>query len=165
MSLYVKRGAAYRVLGDIKMAVIDYQSARQPLHLNVTDTTAILRDGEKVTATLQKGQSLSITKVERLGNLDWLWVSSVNGNDAARGWILMTAVEPKLPTAESFSAITASDASNHEDRRKTETPVIRAAERRSDILNNLNDRYPNPLLQRQIDLQEHRMNRMPRSRR
>lgn len=174
--LYVKRGAAHRGRGDIKMAVIDYQSAGQPLHVNVTDVTAVLRDGDQTTATLKQGQSLSITKVERLGNLDWLWVTSVDGNDAARGWIQMSAVEPKPVAPEPAPVAAASDNSargqnyyydgdDREDRRDAETPAMRAAEKRLETLNNRNDRAPTPALQKQIDMQERRMDRMDRSRR
>ena len=184
LSLYVKRGAAYRGRGDIKMAVIDYQAASQPLTLTVTETSALLRDGDQTTATVQRGQSLSITKVERLGEADWLWVALVDGNDAARGWIQMSAVEPKsaaagdppaAPTA-SESGLRGQDSYSHaserydrdSDRannRGSESPATRAAEKMLGILNNRYDRNPSPLLEKQIDLQQRRMDRMDRSRR
>jgi len=91
----VKRGAAYRGKGELKMAVIDYQTAAQPLALTVTETSAPLQDGQNRTATVKQGQTLSVTRVENLGGIDWLWAASVDGNDAARGWIQMKAVEPK----------------------------------------------------------------------
>jgi uncharacterized caspase-like protein len=183
LSLYVKRGAAYRARGDIKMAVIDYQTAGQPLTVNVTEPNALLRDGDLTTATLHQGQSLGVTKIERLGENDWLWVAMVDGNDAAKGWIQMSAVEPRPVLPDNPPAAAISDSGDRgqdsyaggDDRYdrggkrnvggQSETPNQRAAERKLDILSNLNDRLPIPILQKQVDLQERRMDRMDRSRR
>jgi uncharacterized caspase-like protein len=174
LSLYVKRGAAHRGRGDIKMAVIDYQTAGQPLSLHVTDASAALRDGDRTTATVNRGQSLSVTKIERLGDSDWLWVAAVDGNDAARGWIAMSSVEPKPAAAdESPSTVAGTDGTysqdsydrTSDDRLSSDTAAQRAAEKKLDILNDRYDRHPSPVLDRQIDAQERRMDRMDRGRR
>jgi uncharacterized caspase-like protein len=178
LSLYVKRGAAYRAKGDVKMAVIDYQTANQPLNLHVTEPSAILRDGERISATLSQGQSLSVTKVQHFGESDWLWVASVDGNDAARGWIQMSSVEPKPAVGDSASASAASVRSNSDQQSslyyrgdddgdyggKSGTPVARILEKKLDVLTNRFDRSPGPVLGKQIDLPEHRLDRMDRSR-
>jgi uncharacterized caspase-like protein len=179
LSLYVKRGAAYRGKGELKMAVIDYQTASQPLTLNVTDASAPLRDGDRTTATVKQGQSLSITKIEHLGEADWLWVALVDGNDAAQGWIQMSAVEPKQTAADNKPAAPiASDSglrsqdtqpsyyrgTDREDARESENPIVRAVEKKLELLNKRYDRTPTPPLNKQIDGQQRRLDRLDRSR-
>lgn len=166
-SLYVNRGAAYRARGDIKMAVIDYQAAAQSLTLSVTEASALLRDGEKTTATVKQGQSLSVTKIEHFGGNDWLWVTSVDGNDAARGWIQMSAVEPKPvtpptppPAATPEPATPAGNNGGYDDDNGSTAFGMRAAENKLETLRNRYDRHPTTALERQIEAQERRVDRM-----
>lgn len=176
-ALYVKRGAAYRGKGDIKMAVIDYQAAGQGLMLNVTAATAPLRDGDKVTATVRQGQSLSVTKIQNFSGNDWLWVSTVDGNDAAQGWLQMSAVEPPkpapapaAPSAPQPAAQPAANNQNYYDPSQyynydygdggRSTPAMDAAENKLDRLYDRYDNNPTPALERQIEAQERRMERM-----
>lgn len=90
--LYLKRGSVYLAKGDIEKAVVDYQLGGKPLPLPVTKDSAKLQFGTKVTATVKRGQTLSITKITQLKGRDWLFVDAVDGNDAARGWIRKDAV-------------------------------------------------------------------------
>lgn len=94
-ALYVKRGAAYRAKGDIKMAVIDYQTGNAAMELTVTAVRANLMERDKVAATVYAGQSVSITRIQSESGLDWLWVESVAGNTTAKGWIQIADITPK----------------------------------------------------------------------
>jgi len=94
-ALHLKRGAAHLANGAIDKAVIDYQLGGMPVPLTVAAERATLRDGERVTGTVRQGQTLSVTRITRLGQSDWLWVASVDGSDAARGWVQKEAVTKK----------------------------------------------------------------------
>lgn len=91
-NLNLKRGSVYLAKGDIEKAVIDYQLGGKPLPLPVTTASAKLKFGDTVTATVRRGQTLAITKISNLNGYEWLFVASVDGNDAARGWIHKDAV-------------------------------------------------------------------------
>jgi hypothetical protein len=186
--IYARRAAAYKAKGEIKLAVIDCQAANQPLTLTVTEASAPLRDGEAVIATAKQGQSLQVNKIQFMGDNAWLWVASADGNDAAHGWILMSAVETKpatppaaapaaqpaaTPPANTAPANTNNGYYNNDyynngyynnggsyDSDERMTPAERAAENKLDSLYNRYDRNPTPALERQIDVQERRMERM-----
>jgi hypothetical protein len=100
--LNLKRGSVYLAKGDIEQAVIDYQLGGKPLPLPVTAESAKLKSGVEVKATVRRGQTLAITKITEFKGSDWLFVTAVDGNDAARGWIHIDAVTEQ-PAAKAVS--------------------------------------------------------------
>ena len=107
--LNLKRGSVNLAKGEIEKAVVDYQLGGKPLPLPVTADSAKLQFGSKVSATVKRGQTLSITKLTQLNGQDWLFVAAVDGNDAARGWIRKTAVLGKVAEAAVSEPITSMD--------------------------------------------------------
>jgi uncharacterized caspase-like protein len=171
-SVYVKRCATHRAKGDLKMAVADYQASWQTLVLTVTEASSRLQDGQSATATVRQGQSLGITRIQNLGGIDWLWVASVDGNDAARGWIQMKAVEKKAVAAVPAVSSTPSAAiarpstpSGYGNSRyydyddEPATPGQRAAETQLNRLYDRYDRNPTRATERQIEARERAMDR------
>jgi len=110
--VYRKRGAAYLATGKLDKAVIDYQLGGQPVPLTVTQDRANLRNGKDVNGIVKKGQTLGVTKVQKLGDHQWLWVKSVDGNTGAHGWVLRDAVVKKTEPARKKPAATANTTPN-----------------------------------------------------
>jgi len=92
---YKGRGAAYSGRadqGDLTKALSDYHAAGLAgMTVKVRVAAANLQIGDQVRATVQKNQSLLVTKIEN----GWLWVESVNGNSQFQGFTQPSAVQPQ----------------------------------------------------------------------
>ncbi len=95
-SAYLKRSAAYVARdgeGDLEQALTDRLAAGQTtLPLAVIAETAELKAGTEVSAVVNRGQVVSVTKITPFKGTTWLYVASVDGDATARGYISQTAV-------------------------------------------------------------------------
>jgi hypothetical protein len=87
-----KRGAAYvarSASGDLTKALTDHLAAGLPgMTLTVRAAAANLQSGPTVIGTLQKNQSVLVTKIEN----GWLWVEKVDGGNRTQGYLQPAAV-------------------------------------------------------------------------
>ena len=92
-SAYIARGSQ----GDLTRALSDAQAAGQSgMTLTVRAAAAYLQLGDQVQATVQKNQSLLVTRIES----GWLWVESVGGSSQVQGYIQPAAVLKQTATAQ-----------------------------------------------------------------
>jgi len=96
-SAYLKRSTAYVARGkegDLEQALTDRLAAgHTALPLTVTADRTELKAGEDVNAIVKKGQVVDVTRITPFKGSVWLYVVSVDGNDAANGYILNAAVK------------------------------------------------------------------------
>lgn len=86
---YILRATCYCSYGDFAKALKDYRQLGIPLPCHVSAATAQLKNDDKVTATVSRGDRLYVTKA----NGEWLWAESVGGDQIKKGWILKEHVE------------------------------------------------------------------------
>jgi tetratricopeptide (TPR) repeat protein len=169
-TIYPKRGAAYLAKGDVKMAVADYQAGGRSLALTVAVANTNLMAGVKITAAVHAGQTVTVTKLERESNIDWLWVEAVDGNTAANGYIKMEDVvkKPTPPPAATQANVSQNyetsggyDDGDDDSMRPAERSAANAVDRAWDNA----DRHPNNMgLQRAAERKEESFNRKYRDR-
>lgn len=106
-TLYLKRGAVYKIAGKLVEAVADYQAAGSLLPLSVTVESAALQAGSKETGTVLKGQVVNVREWKKVAPYDWLYVENVGGDTTLHGWLLATAVEEPSVVSAATREVTA----------------------------------------------------------
>ena len=98
-SAYLKRSTAYVSRGedgDLEQALTDRLAAgKTVLPLMITVEKANLQRGATTAATVRKGQVVNVTHIKPFQGNIWLFVKSVDGNDAAQGYVKKDAVVKK----------------------------------------------------------------------
>ena len=97
------RGATYLARShenDISLAIVDYLAAGEKgIRLSVQTSSAKVQVGKTTKLTLQKNQSVRITRQKE----KWLWVDSPLGDPSLSGWVTKTSFQnkaAKLATTE-----------------------------------------------------------------
>jgi hypothetical protein len=87
------RGSAYIARGekaDLDKALIDQQAAGLPgIQLTIRTPANVMGYPDKVLGTIRQNQSVLVTKIV---DGHWLWVASVDGSDAVKGYVATSAV-------------------------------------------------------------------------